>query len=183
VRRDGGRWQVAFCVQVDRAVRRPACPRDTVGVDVGITHLAVLSTGELVSNPRHLDTAGRRLRRLARRVSRRVGPDRRTGQQPSNRWRRAQAQLGRAHARVANLRRDGLHKLTTRLAATYGTVVVEDLNVAGMLRTGGWPGTSPTPGSPSCAGNWRTRPRGTAAGCTPPTAGIRPRRPARAAVR
>ena len=44
------------------------------------------------------------------------------------------ARLGRAHARVANLRRDGLHKLTTRLAREYGTVVVEDLNVAGMLR-------------------------------------------------
>jgi IS605 OrfB family transposase len=41
--------------------------------------------------------------------------------------------LGRAHARVANLRRDGLHKLTTRLAREYGTIVVEDLNVAGML--------------------------------------------------
>ena len=41
--------------------------------------------------------------------------------------------LGRAHARVANLRRDGLHKLTTRLAREYGTVVVEDLNVTGML--------------------------------------------------
>ncbi|GIE99317.1 RNA-guided endonuclease TnpB family protein [Paractinoplanes rishiriensis] len=43
------------------------------------------------------------------------------------------ARLGRAHARVANLRRDGLHKLTTRLTREYGTVVVEDLNVTGML--------------------------------------------------
>lgn len=42
--------------------------------------------------------------------------------------------LGHAHARVANLRRDGLHKLTTRLARQHGTIVVEDLNVAGMLR-------------------------------------------------
>ena len=74
------------------------------------------------------------MRRLARRVSRRVGPDRCTGRRPSNRWHRAQRDLARAHARVSNLRRDGLHKLTTRLATTYGTVVVEDLNVAGMLR-------------------------------------------------
>jgi putative transposase len=43
------------------------------------------------------------------------------------------AELGKAHARVGNLRRDGLHKLTTRLAGTYGTVVVENLNVAGMV--------------------------------------------------
>jgi putative transposase len=46
---------------------------------------------------------------------------------------RASSRLGRAHARVANLRRDGLHQLTTRLATSYGTVVVEDLNVTGML--------------------------------------------------
>ncbi|WP_242624540.1 IS607 family element RNA-guided endonuclease TnpB [Micromonospora kangleipakensis] len=134
VRRDGGRWYVSFTCEVQRADRVPTRPFSTVGVDVGVTHLAVLSTGELVPNPRHLDTAGRRMRRLARRMSRRVGPDRRTGQRPSNRWERARRQMTRAHARVANLRRDGLHKLTTRLARQYGTVVVEDLNVAGMLR-------------------------------------------------
>jgi len=133
VRRDRGRWHVAFTVEVDRAERTPARPDATVGVDVGIKNLAVLSTGELVPNPRHLNAASRRLRTLARRLSRRQGPDRRTRQQPSRRWQRTQKQLGRAHARVANLRRDGLHKLTTRLAATYATIVVEDLNVAGML--------------------------------------------------
>ena len=67
-------------------------------------------------------------------MSRRKGPDRRTGQQPSNRWRRASAALGKAHGRVADQRKDGLHKLTTRLAAEFGTVVVEDLHVAGMVR-------------------------------------------------
>jgi IS605 OrfB family transposase len=133
VRRDGGTWHVAFCVDVDRADRRPARPGCVVGVDLGIKQLAVLSTAELVPNPRHLDTAARRGRRLARRMSRRVGPDRRTGQRPSKRWEAARAHLAHAHTRVANLRRDGLHKLTTRLAITYGTVVVEDLNVAGML--------------------------------------------------
>ncbi|GIJ25884.1 transposase [Micromonospora qiuiae] len=134
VRREGGRWHVAFCVEVDRADRVPACPGSVVGVDVGITHLAVLSTGELVDNPRHLAAAQARLRRLGRALSRKTGPDRRTGQRPSNRWHRACARLGRAHARVSNLRRDGLHKLTTRLARTHATIVVEDLNVAGMLR-------------------------------------------------
>ncbi|MER6591278.1 IS607 family element RNA-guided endonuclease TnpB [Micromonospora purpureochromogenes] len=133
VRRDGGRWHVAFCVEVDRAERRPSLPNATVGVDVGIRHLAVLSTGELVPNPRHLDQAQRRLRALGRSLSRKVGPDRRTGRRPSNRWQRAQARLGRAHARVANLRRDGVHKLTTRLTRKHATIVVEDLNVAGML--------------------------------------------------
>ncbi|WP_238454687.1 IS607 family element RNA-guided endonuclease TnpB [Micromonospora sp. ATA51] len=136
VRRDGGRWQVSFCVEVDRPQRTPARPDATVGVDVGVKHLAVLSTGELVANPCHVDCAARRMRRLARRMSRRVGPDRRTGREPSNRWEVARARVAGAHARVANLRRDGLHKLTTRLAREYGTIVVEDLNVAGLLRNG-----------------------------------------------
>ncbi|MFD6756550.1 IS607 family element RNA-guided endonuclease TnpB [Micromonospora gifhornensis] len=133
LRRDGGRWHVAFCVQVDRVERRVARPASVVGVDIGVKYLAVLSTGELVANPRHLTAAQARLRHLGRALSRKTGPDRRTGQRPSKRWRRASARLGRAHARVANLRRDGLHKLTTRLAGEHGTVVVEDLNVTGML--------------------------------------------------
>lgn len=133
VRRDGGRWHVSFCVEVERAERSPSRPASVVGVDVGIKHLAVLSTGELVPNPRHLNDAQGRLRAMGRRLSNKVGPDHRTGQRPSNRWRRAQAQIARAHARVANLRRDGLHKLTTRLAREHGTIVVEDLNVTGML--------------------------------------------------
>jgi putative transposase len=133
VRRDGRRWHVAFTVEVERVDRAPARPDSTVGVDVGIKYLAVLSTGELVDNPRHLAAAQNRLRVLGRALSRKVGPDRRAGSRPSKRWQRAAARLGRAHVRVGNLRRDGLHKLTTRLAAEHGTVVVEDLNVAGML--------------------------------------------------
>jgi IS605 OrfB family transposase len=134
VRRDGGRWHVSFTVEVQRAVRTPGHPDAVVGVDVGIKHLAVLSTGELVDNPRHLAAAQQRMRQLGRALSRKTGPDRRAGRRPSKRWERAAARLGRAHARVSNLRRDGLHKLTTRLAAEHGTVVVEDLNVLGMLR-------------------------------------------------
>jgi putative transposase len=133
VRRAGGRWHVSFAVEVERAERSPQRPDSTVGVDVGITHLAVLSTGERVDNPRHLSTAQVHLRALGRALSRKTGPDRRTGQRPSKRWLRASGRLTRAHARVANLRRDGLHKLTTRLTREHGTVVVEDLNVTGML--------------------------------------------------
>jgi putative transposase len=133
VRRDGSRWFVSFTAEVERADRVPARPQSVVGVDVGIKHLAVLSTGELVDNPRHLTAAQSRLRTLSRSLSRKTGPDRRTRRRPSKRWERAANRLGRAHARVGNLRRDGLHKLTTRLAAAHGTVVVEDLNVSGML--------------------------------------------------
>ncbi|MEV0273721.1 IS607 family element RNA-guided endonuclease TnpB [Hamadaea sp. NPDC050747] len=133
VRRNGGRWHVAFTVEVERAERRPIRQDSVIGVDVGIKHLAVVSTGEMVDNPRHLLAAQQRMRVLGRAVSRKTGPDRRTGRCPSKRWERAVARLARAHARVSNLRRDALHKLTTRLAREHGTIVVEDLNVTGML--------------------------------------------------
>jgi putative transposase len=96
--------------------------------------LAVLSTGEEVPNPRHLSGALRKLRRLSRTMARRQGPARRAGREPSNRWRRASAAVAKAHGRVADQRRDGLHKLTTRLAAEFGTVAIEDLHVAGMVK-------------------------------------------------
>jgi len=50
---------------------------------------------------------------------------------------------------VADARKDAIHKLTTGIARTYGTVVIEDLNVAGDPRTGDWPGMSPIVGSPA----------------------------------
>ncbi len=136
ITRNPDRWYVSFTVEVQRRVRAPAQPQAVVGVDVGIRHLAVLSTGRVVANPRPLDQAQQRLRRLNRQLTRRHGPrgpdgTRRT---PSASWTQARQRLARTHARVANLRRDGLHKLTTELASSHGTVVVEQLNVAGMLR-------------------------------------------------
>ena len=108
----------------------------TVGVDVGIRHLAVLSTGETISDPRPLDHAQRRFRRLNRQLARSHGPRAPDGalRVPSGGWRQTRKRLAQAHARVARIRRDGLNKLTTRLATSYDTIVVEQLNVAGMVR-------------------------------------------------
>jgi IS605 OrfB family transposase len=134
VRFERGRWFASFAVDAEITRPAPARPGAVVGVDLGIKTLAVLSTGEEIPNPRHLSDALRKTRRLARTASRRQGPGRRTRQEPSNRWRRASAALGKAQGRVADQRKDSLHKLTTRLAAEFGTVVVEDLNVAGMVK-------------------------------------------------
>ncbi len=134
VRLDGGRWFASFTVEQD--VERPAAldPAAVVGVDLGIKTLAVLSTGETIANPRHLAKAERKIRRLSRTVSRRDGADRRTSSTGSNRWKRTAKALGRAQRRVADLRRDALHKTTTDLVRRFGTIVVEDLHVAGMIR-------------------------------------------------
>ena len=136
ISQQGGRWFVSFTCQVQRTQRRPRRPAASVGVDVGVRHLAVLSGGEQVANPRPLAADLRRLRRLSRQLARQQGPRAPDGtlRPPSAGWRRTQRKLARRHARVANLRTEALHQLTTSLAAEYGTVVVERLNMAGMVR-------------------------------------------------
>jgi putative transposase len=131
VSQTAGRWYVSFTCQSERE----APPRDVtagpaVGVDIGVSALAVLSTGEKVPNPKHLSRYQRRITRRQRQLSRRCGPA--PGRQPSKRWQDSRTRLAKVHASVARARADGLHKLTTRLAKTYPVVVVEDLNVAGM---------------------------------------------------
>ena len=136
VSRQADRWFVSFTCQVQRAERRHRRPAATVGVDVGVTQLAVLSSGEQVANPRPLAAALHKLRRLSRQLARQQGPHAPDGtlRAPSAGWRQTRGELSRLHARVANLRGEALHQLTSRLAGEYGTVVVERLNVAGMVR-------------------------------------------------
>ena len=122
-----GRWYVAFGCEVDRAVVESNGHDGTVGVDLGVLTLVTMSTGEVVAGPRALRGGLRKLSRLSRHHSR--------CRRGSNNQRRAARSLARHHARVANLRRDHLHKLTTRLAKSHGRIVIEDLNVAGMTRS------------------------------------------------
>jgi putative transposase len=126
ISRRGDRWFVSFTVEVQRSIPARNAKQSVVGVDVGVRHLAVLSTGEVFANPRALEGSLRKLRRLNRQLARRTPG--------SNRRNRTRRRLGRVHARTANLRRDALHKLTTSLATESDTVVVEQLNVAGMVR-------------------------------------------------
>ena len=136
VTRTGDRWFVSFSCQVTRRIARPRQPRAAIGVDVGIRHLAVLSDGRLISNPTPLLRAQRRLRRLNRQLARRRGPRTTDGfrRDPSAGWRQTRRRLGREHARVANVRHNGLHQLTSELVDTYGTIVIERLNVAGLAK-------------------------------------------------
>jgi putative transposase len=129
-----GRWHVSLSVELPDPQPAPRTADRVVGVDLGIKSLAVLSTGETVPNPRHLERVLGALRRTQRRCARRRGPDRRTRVEPSNRGRKAKARVAALHVRVANARRDGLHKLSTRLVREHDTIVIEDLHVAGMIR-------------------------------------------------
>jgi putative transposase len=129
-----GRWFCSFSVEITKNDPTTTRSATAVGVDLGVKSLAVLSTGEVVPNPKHLELAQRQLRRLQRQAARRIGPDRPTRRKPSNRWRRTQARIAKLHTRVVNARLDGLHKLSTRLVRTHSAIVIEDLNVAGLMR-------------------------------------------------
>jgi putative transposase len=126
ISRTADRWLVSFTVEIQRAVPASNGHDTIVGVDVGVRHLATLSTEVEVSNPRALDRSLRKLRRLNRQLGRRKPNSKRRSD--------TRRKLARVHARAANLRRDALHKLTTTLATQHAIVVVEQLNVAGMVR-------------------------------------------------
>jgi putative transposase len=126
ISRTADRWFVSFTCEVQRHVPATNGRQTVVGVDIGVRHLAVLSTGQTIPNPRALEHSLQRLGRLNRRLARHAPQSKRRNQ--------TRRRLARVHARVARIRRDAVHKLTTSLATQHGTVVVEDLHVAGMVR-------------------------------------------------
>ena len=120
-----GRWFVSILVE-DPTVRALP-PVDTrVGVDAGITSLVTLSTGERLTNPRYERADRRRLVKAQRALSRK--------EKGSANRAKARVKVGRIHARIADRRRDHLHKLSSRLVRENQTVVIEDLGVANMIR-------------------------------------------------
>jgi putative transposase len=121
-----GRWFVSLLVE-DPTVTQLAATGAAVGVDAGLDHLLTLSTGEKIANPRHERRDRRRLARAQRELSRKAPGD------GANRA-KARRRVARIHARIADRRRDHLHKLTTRLVRENQTIVIEDLIVRNMLK-------------------------------------------------
>ena len=120
-----GHWFVS--VQVEIEYPDPASePKPVAGVDLGINHMAQVSDGMVFENPRVLKSALTRLKRLQRVVSRR--------QKGSANRKKAVKQLAKVHLQVANIRKDALHKATTLLTRTKSAIVIENLNVSGMLQ-------------------------------------------------
>lgn len=109
----------------DRIVPAPATG-SAVGIDAGLDSLVTLSTGEKVANPRHERADRKKLAKAQRELSRK--------QLGSANRAKARVKVARVHARIADRRRDHLHKLTTRLVRENQTIVIEDLTVRNMLK-------------------------------------------------
>ncbi|MET8089298.1 transposase [Micromonospora sp. NPDC005220] len=126
IRDAAGRYFASFVVTTGQDETLP--PTDSeVGIDLGLTHFAVLSDGTKIAAPRFLRRAARKLRRLQHDLSRK--------QKGSNNRKKAVVKVARAHARVADTRRDWQHKLSTTVIRDNQAVYVEDLAVAGLGRT------------------------------------------------
>ena len=125
VSRRAGHWYASLTVE--RESTATAAPKGgTVGVDLGVKNLATLSDGTVIPNPRALGTRLKALRKAQKALSRKV--------MGSVRREKAKKRVARLHARVADVRADAINKATTMIANTYGTVCIEDLNVAGMVK-------------------------------------------------
>ncbi len=124
VSEQAGHWYVS--VQVEQEQATPPNTGPVIGVDLGVITLATFSDGTVTPNPRHLKRRLKKIKRLHRVVSRRTkgGKNRR----------KAVKRLEKLYRKIANQRKNTLHQVTTTLAKTKSVIVIEDLNVSGMLK-------------------------------------------------
>lgn len=125
IRDSAGRYFASFVVKV--AERPLPITERECGLDLGLTHFAVMDDGTKVAAPRLLRKAAKKLRNVHRALSRK--------QKGSRNREKARVKVARAHAKVANARRDFHHKLSTRLIRENQAVTVETLSVKGLART------------------------------------------------
>ena len=127
-----GRWYVSICVHEEHSEPTPATG-EVIGIDMGIKQLATLSDGRTFGNPKALRKRLNALKRTSRRHSRK--------KKGSKNRQKAKQRLTRMHARIANIRKDALHKATSAIVAKTkpvssrpSVIVLEDLHIAGMIK-------------------------------------------------
>ncbi|WP_243407065.1 RNA-guided endonuclease InsQ/TnpB family protein [Frankia canadensis] len=125
IRDSAGRYFASFVVETDSEALPPVQPE--IGVDLGLTHFAVLSDGTKIDSPRFLRRAEKRLTKTQRDLSRK--------KKGSANRAKARVKVARAHVRVADARREFHHQLSIRLIRENQAVAVEDLAVKGLART------------------------------------------------
>jgi len=126
VKREGEHWYIIFITEVDPKPLPPS--EEAIGIDLGTNpHFLVTSEGEMVEAPRHFQKAEEKLAKAQRELSRK--------KKGSNRRKKARLKVAKLHRKIANQRRDFHHKVARKLVNRYGTIVHEDLNIAGLARS------------------------------------------------
>jgi putative transposase len=121
----GGAYCVSLLCAVEIDERQPN-GQPHAAIDLGLMHFATLSTGEKVEHPKWIRQSEKKLQRLQRKQARQVPG--------SNRWEETRLKLARQHEKVANQRADFQHKLSYHLVHNFGSIHVENLNIARMVR-------------------------------------------------
>jgi putative transposase len=126
VSREADRWYVSILSEENIPDPEPI-QGDPVGIDVGLTCFAAFSDGSKVFSPKPLQKNLKSLKRLSKQHSRKI--------RGSNNRKKSALKLSRMHRKIRNIRKDFLHKESTRLAKTKPVIVLEDLDIKGMLKT------------------------------------------------
>jgi putative transposase len=126
VSREADRWAISIQVELLEDYCRTRTADGQVGVDLGIKHLATLSTGEVVDGPKPLKQGLKQLKRANRVLHRR--------KKGSANRKKAQQRVAKVHARITHVRNDSLHKLTSELCRENQAISIEDLHVKGLIK-------------------------------------------------
>lgn len=126
INREADRWYLSVCVEADMADPPAINPRPSVGVELGIRKLAVLSTKEVVENPRPLQSNLKQLARAQRKLARQ--------ENGSNRRQRQKIKIAKLHQRIGHVRENTLHQLTADLTKRFGQISIREQNVKDMMQ-------------------------------------------------
>lgn len=125
INREVNKWFISINVELsEKETIKPT--GQPIGIDLGLTTFATISTGEKIEAPKPLKKLSKKLRRLSRQHSRK--------QLQSNNRRKSQLKLARLHYKIKNIRKDFQHKLSTRLCKNHAKIHIEDLNISGMVK-------------------------------------------------
>ena len=128
-----GKYFVSILVETGQAaaVKKPMVGHTAVGIDVGLKHFATLSDGSKIDNPKFLFHSLKRLRVEQRTLKRRF---RKGAKEQSKGYQKQKLVVAKLHEKVSNQRKDFLHKTSTAIVKQFDTVVMEDLNIVGMVK-------------------------------------------------
>ena len=125
VKREGSQWYASFSTELKIEIE-PVEIKSAVGIDVGIKTLAVLSTGEEISNHRTTNSYEKKLAKIQRKLSRM--------KKGSNNRKKQKNKVQNVHRKIRNVRNDYLHKQSTKLVNEWDLIVLEDLQVKNMIK-------------------------------------------------
>jgi IS605 OrfB family transposase len=126
ISREGNHWYISICVEFEQKLSKQL-PTSAIGIDVGVANFAAISNGVLIEPVNSFRHYEKRLAILQRRLSKR--------EKFSNNWKKVLTKIRNIHRKIARVRRDFLHKLTTTLSKSHAMVVVEALKIINMSKS------------------------------------------------